>query len=79
MERYSLDDSYLLKPDRKGGRPGILSGANQDGHPVLVRAQDKPAAQVLREFMRAYVARHTENAPVNNKVNETKNKGTEPG
>ena len=23
------------------------------------RAQDKPAAQVLREFMRAYVDRHT--------------------
>ncbi|MBA4173820.1 MAG: hypothetical protein C0511_14505 [Hyphomicrobium sp.] len=24
----------------------------------ICRAQDKPAAQVLREFMRSYVARH---------------------
>jgi hypothetical protein len=30
----------------------------------VCRAEDKPAAQVLREFMRGYVARHTPTAAV---------------
>jgi hypothetical protein len=29
----------------------------------VCRAQDKPAAQVLREFMRGYVAQHGEGLP----------------
>lgn len=30
---------------------------------AVCRAQDKPAAQVLREFMRGYVAQHGEHLP----------------
>lgn len=30
---------------------------------ALCREQDRPAAQVLREFMRQYVARHAANEP----------------
>jgi hypothetical protein len=37
LEDYRLDDAYLLRPDRKSGRPGIYSGFNQDGDPVLVK------------------------------------------
>jgi hypothetical protein len=37
LEDYRLDDAYLLKPDRKSGRPGIYSGVNRDGDTVLVK------------------------------------------
>ena len=43
LDPYRLDDTYLLKPDRKAGRPGILAGVNEDGHPVLVKVWPKTA------------------------------------
>ncbi len=44
----------------------------------VCHAKDKPAAQVLRELMRAYVVRHAGTRPANIKVNRTIKKGTEP-
>ena len=35
------------------------------------RTQDKPAAQVLREFMRGYVAQHGERSPDGDRPNDT--------
>jgi hypothetical protein len=37
LEDYRLDDAYLLRPDRRSGRPGIYSGFNRDGDAVLVK------------------------------------------
>jgi hypothetical protein len=34
---YSLDDSYLLKPDKKLGRPGIYRGRDPSGADVLIK------------------------------------------
>ena len=44
----------------------------------ICRAQDKPAAQVLREFMRAYVLEHesmSEDQPAQTKGTNTKMRG----
>ena len=43
LDSYRLDDAYLLRPDLKGGRPGILSGTDEDGQPVLVKVWTKSA------------------------------------
>jgi hypothetical protein len=37
LEEYRLDETYLLKPDRASGRPGISEGLAPDGEPVLVK------------------------------------------
>jgi hypothetical protein len=37
LEEYRLDETYLLKPDRGSGRPGISEGLAPDGEPVLVK------------------------------------------
>ena len=41
LDRYRLDGSYLLKPDRKKGRSGIRLGVDADGHPVLIKVWPK--------------------------------------
>ncbi len=43
LSSYRLDDAYLLKPDRKSGVPGILSGTDAEGNPVLVKVWPKLA------------------------------------
>lgn len=50
LNQYRLDDAYLLKPDRKTGRPGILSGVNEDGEPVLVKVWPKAAGTADSEM-----------------------------
>lgn len=37
LSDYKLQDSYLLKPDRKAGKPGLIDGFAPNGEPVLVR------------------------------------------
>ena len=37
LKEYRLDETYLLRPDRASGRPGILEGVAPDGEPVLVK------------------------------------------
>lgn len=37
LSDYKLQDAYLLKPDRKTGRPGFIEGFASNGEPVLVR------------------------------------------
>ena len=37
LENYRLDETYLLKPDRAKGRPGIYGGFSPDGNPILVK------------------------------------------
>ncbi len=37
LSDYKLQDAYLLKPDRKAGRPGLIDGFAPNGEPVLVR------------------------------------------
>jgi serine/threonine protein kinase len=37
LSDYKLQDTYLLKPDRKAGRPGLIDGFAPSGEPVLVR------------------------------------------
>ena len=41
LDPYWLDDAYILKPDRKNGIPGILSGTNENGQPVLIKVWPK--------------------------------------
>ncbi|MBB3065773.1 AAA domain-containing protein [Limibacillus halophilus] len=41
LSPYRLDDTYLRRPDRKYGRPGILSGIDDHGNPVLVKIWPK--------------------------------------
>ena len=43
LSNFRLDDAYLLRPDRKRGIPGILSGIDSDGNPILVKVWPKPA------------------------------------
>ncbi len=65
LEEYRLDETYLLKPDRASGRPGILEGLAPDGEPVLVKnwprnpkQDDDDLAEIwrheLRELHRLY-------------------------
>lgn len=54
MSRYRLG-TYLVRPDRKGGRPGIRPGVDQDGNPVLIKVWPKAGSQAsteLREIWR---------------------------
>ena len=54
MSRYRLG-TYLIRPDRKGGRPGIRPGVDQEGNPVLVKVWPKAGSQAsaeLREIWR---------------------------
>lgn len=44
----------------------------------VCQAQDGPAAQVIREFMRDYVARHTRGPPANSEGSRTEKKEAEP-
>ena len=37
LEAFRLDDGYLQKPDRKAGRPGLLTGFDDEGDPVLIK------------------------------------------
>ena len=54
MSRYRLG-TYLIRPDRKGGRPGIRPGVDHEGNPVLIKAWPKAgtkASTELREIWR---------------------------
>ena len=58
LSSYRLDDAYVLKPDRRHGVPGILSGTDAEGNPVLVKAWPKLAGAddpELREVWHAEV------------------------
>ena len=37
LKDYRLEETYLLRPDRASGRPGISEGVAPDGEPVLVK------------------------------------------
>ena len=37
LDALRLDNVYLRKPDRKTGRPGLLTGFDLEGDPVLVK------------------------------------------
>jgi hypothetical protein len=53
LDNYRIDDQLLLKPDRKVGKPGIYSGFDDVGDPVLVKFWPKvPGApdEDLREI-----------------------------
>ena len=54
MSRYRLG-TYLIRPDRKGGRPGIRTGVDHDGNPVLIKVWPKAGTEAsteLREIWR---------------------------
>ena len=59
LEEYRLDETYLLKPDRASGRPGISEGLAPDGEPVLVKnwprnpkQNDEDLAEIWRHEVR---------------------------
>jgi len=59
LEEYRLDETYLLRPDRAAGRPGILEGLAPDGEPVLVKTwlrnpkqSDEDLADIWRHELR---------------------------
>jgi hypothetical protein len=59
LEDYRIDDAYLLRPDRKTGRPGIYAGVNGEGDAVLVkvwprqaRANDTDLEEIWRHEVR---------------------------
>jgi hypothetical protein len=37
LDNYHLDDPYLLKPERRTGRPGLLTGFDPEGDPVIIK------------------------------------------
>ncbi|HSV28327.1 MAG TPA: hypothetical protein VLL76_02175, partial [Candidatus Omnitrophota bacterium] len=37
LEDFRLSETYLVKPDRKLGRPGILEGEDGQGNSVLIK------------------------------------------
>lgn len=41
LERFKLDEAYLVRPDRKLGRPGILIGTDVEENRVLVKVWPK--------------------------------------
>jgi hypothetical protein len=43
LEGYKLEDSYMLRPDRAAGRPGIYGGSSPDGVPILVKVWERKA------------------------------------
>ncbi len=48
LAAFRLDDAYLLKPERKAGRPGLLTGFDDEGDPVLIKLwQRQPDADDL--------------------------------
>ncbi len=54
LSRYRLDRAYLVRPDRKGGRPGIRIGVDENGNSVLIKVWPKtgPESRELREIWR---------------------------
>ncbi len=55
LEQYSPSDTYLLKPDRRRGAPGILEGSSASGDPLLIRVwprNEKTDDQDLFEIWR---------------------------
>ena len=54
LSRYRLDRAYLVRPDRKGGRPGIRYGVDEHGNSVLIKVWPKagPESRELREIWR---------------------------
>lgn len=38
IAEYTLDDRYLLKPDRKQGRAGLDAGRTRDSRGVLIKS-----------------------------------------
>lgn len=59
LEEYRLDETYLLRPDRATGRPGIFEGLAPDGEPVLVKTwprnpkqNDEDLAEIWRHELR---------------------------
>lgn len=59
LETYRLDDAYMLRPDRRAGRPGIYGGFNPDGDAILVkvwprsgRADDSDLEEIWRHEVR---------------------------
>jgi hypothetical protein len=37
LDNYRPEDAYLLKPDRRTGRPGLLTGFDPEGDPVIIK------------------------------------------
>ncbi len=59
LEDYRLHESYLIKPDKANGRPGIIEGLALDGEPVLVKnwprnpkQNDEDLAEIWRHEVR---------------------------
>ncbi|MEQ9420038.1 MAG: AAA domain-containing protein [Rhodospirillaceae bacterium] len=44
LKPYRIDSRYLLRPDHKRGRPGILSGENESGDPVIIKEWRRDSA-----------------------------------
>jgi hypothetical protein len=59
LEEYRLNDTYLLKPERASGRPGLTEGLAPDGEPILVKnwprnpkQNDDDVAEIWRHELR---------------------------
>ena len=55
LSRYRLEGPYLLRPDRKQGRPGIRTGVDEEGNAVLIKVWPKVGPKTsseLREIWR---------------------------
>lgn len=44
LDELRLDDAYLRRPDRKTGQPGLFTGFDPDGDPVLVKVWQRQSA-----------------------------------
>ncbi len=45
LQEYRLEDTYLLRPEKASGRPGLTEGVASDGEPVLVKNWARNAKQ----------------------------------
>lgn len=55
LSQYHLERKYLLRPDRRRGRPGIRLGVDGHGNPVLIKVWPKASSGTstdLREMWR---------------------------
>ncbi|MCI3133131.1 DEAD/DEAH box helicase [Phenylobacterium aquaticum] len=54
LEAFRLDDAYLLRPDRKSGRPGLLTGFDDEGDPVLIKLWQRQAGVDDRDLQEVW-------------------------
>ncbi|WP_338810390.1 AAA domain-containing protein [Agrobacterium leguminum] len=59
LDQYNPAETYLLKPDRRRGAPGILEGSSSSGDPLLIRvwprnekADDQDLVEIWRNELR---------------------------